>query len=126
MSTGLINVCQDRYVLEESDVTTAETTVYNSNSDVSVSKHRNGGDDDESMQDLLEAAAASIESGDIELDAIMASVSGGIDAKGVSPQHLAKTWRIDIETARETIEKNTQHSRCSDKPHLSRNYGTND
>ena len=46
--------------------------------------------------------------------------------KGVTPVDLAKVWRIDVETARRTIEVTTQWKQQDADGSLSRNFSTND
>lgn len=62
------------------------------------------------------------------LDDDIANASGAFAAtsKGVSPEHLSKIWRIDIPTAKRTIELTTQLAKRSEIDNLSRNYPTND
>ena len=45
---------------------------------------------------------------------------------GVSPEDLAKIFRIDIQRARRTVEATTQNVKRSKDPTLSRRYSTND
>ena len=45
---------------------------------------------------------------------------------GVSPEDLAKIFRIDLQRARRTIDATTQHIKRSKDPTLSRRYSTND
>ena len=63
----------------------------------------------------------------IDLDEFMSigSAIGG-KAKGITPEHLSKVWRIDYETAEKTLDITTQHSQRTHEPKLSGNYGTND
>ena len=58
--------------------------------------------------------------------AFEASAAHAAIPKGVSAQQLSKVWRIDLETARRTLEVTTQHVKRSENPNLSRNYSTND
>lgn len=46
--------------------------------------------------------------------------------KGVTPDHHAKIWRIDHDTAKRTIDMTTQHCVRQSTDSLSRNYLTND
>ena len=46
--------------------------------------------------------------------------------KGVSAELLSKIWRIDLESAKRTINVTTQHCVRKESHHLSRNHSTND
>jgi hypothetical protein len=56
----------------------------------------------------------------------MVSATHASRPKGIEASHLSKTWRIDLETTKKTIDVTSQHSVRTDNPKLSRNYGTND
>ena len=67
------------------------------------------------------------------LDEIMISAVHGTfcaahatQPKGVTAQDLSRLWRIDLETAKRTLEVTTQLQRREDDPSLTRNYKTND
>ena len=77
---------------------------------------------DQLLDELYEGALK----GEIDLDDIMVSASHASRAKGVDAQHLAKTWRIDVEAARRTLDITSQASTRKDNPTLSHNYGSND
>ena len=47
-------------------------------------------------------------------------------AKGITPSKLARVFRIDIPTAKRTLEVTSQHVRREEDPSLNRNYPTND
>jgi hypothetical protein len=63
---------------------------------------------------------------EIDLDEYMVSATNASRPKGIDANHLSKTWRIDLETAKKTIDVTSQHSVRTDNPKLSCNYGTND
>lgn len=44
----------------------------------------------------------------------------------VNAEHLAKVWRIDVESAKRTLDVTTQHRKNTATPTLARNYSTND
>ena len=46
--------------------------------------------------------------------------------KGVNAEHLSKVWRIDLETAKQTLDVTTQLCKRTTDPTLSHNYSTND
>ena len=58
---------------------------------------------------------------EMDIEAVNASTS-----KYVKPVDLAKVWRIDIETARRTIEMTTQWKQEDADGYLSRKFSTND
>ena len=45
---------------------------------------------------------------------------------GVTPEQLSKSWSIDIETAKWTIELTSQYVKHEGSSHLKRRYSTND
>ena len=64
--------------------------------------------------------------GEVDLDEIMASTMHANKSKGVDAPHLAKIWQIDQEVAKKTLAITSQHSKRTDNPKLSQNYGTGD
>ena len=50
----------------------------------------------------------------------------GTKSQDVSAKHLSKVWRIDPNTAQNTLEITTQLLQRNDKQNLSRKYSTND
>ena len=64
--------------------------------------------------------------GEIDLDKIMISATHADKEKGIDAEHLSKVWRIDLKLAERTLDITSQHSKRTDNPTLSRNYGTND
>ena len=67
------------------------------------------------------------------LDEIMISAAHGTfcaahatQPKGITAQDLSRVWRIDLETAKRTLEVTTQLQRKKDDQSLTRNYKTND
>jgi hypothetical protein len=55
---------------------------------------------------------------------IKATMAG--QPNGVTAKHLSKVWKIDVDTAKRTIEVTTQLSQHEADASLSRNYSTND
>jgi hypothetical protein len=64
--------------------------------------------------------------GEIDLDEIMASATHARATRDISPEHLSKVWRIDLESAKRTIDKTSQHCARTPANDLSRNYPTGD
>ena len=64
--------------------------------------------------------------GEVDLDKIVASAMHVNKSRGVDEPHLAKIWRIDHEVAKKTLAITSEHSKHTDNPKLSRNYGTGD
>jgi hypothetical protein len=56
----------------------------------------------------------------------MASATMASPQKDVNAEHLSKIWRIDVDSARRTLEVTTQHRQHTTNPKLTRNYSTND
>ena len=63
---------------------------------------------------------------DYNLDDIMVSAMHADKAKGVNAEHLSKVWRIDVESAKRTLNITSQRCVRQDNPKLSRNYSTGD
>jgi hypothetical protein len=59
-------------------------------------------------------------------DSFEASATFAGRAKGVNPSRLAKVWRINLDTAKRTIESTTQLRPQAKLNSLNRNYPTND
>ena len=56
----------------------------------------------------------------------MAAALSSSENSGISPDHLAKVWRISYDEAKRTIDNTSQLSVCPNNPILAKNYGTND
>jgi hypothetical protein len=78
--------------------------------------------DEEILDGLMEGAR----DGEIDLDKIMASAIQGRQHQRMKPEHLSKIWRINIETAKRTLDATSQTSARTDNPKIAKNYGTND
>jgi hypothetical protein len=81
---------------------------------------------DEYEDALLNEVYERTRSGDIDLDEIMASATHARRPKGINAAHLSKICRTTHDEAEETLSNTSQHSRRTDDPKLSRNYGTNE
>ena len=89
----------------------------------------NNNDDDRNMlsnDDLMNGLYEACVKGDVNLDDIMTSAAHARRSRGVDAKHLSKVWKIDMDSARRTLEVTSQNSTRTDDPKLSRNYGTND
>jgi len=66
--------------------------------------------------------------GEISVDEVMqASATHASSSRyQVDAEHLAKVWRIDLETARRTLDATTQSRTYTANENLPRNFGTND
>jgi hypothetical protein len=78
--------------------------------------------DDDALEELFHEATQ----GEINLDEVMLSATHAGKTKGVDATHLSKMWRIDLKTAKRTLDVTSQNSKRVDNPTLSRNYATND
>lgn len=63
---------------------------------------------------------------ELNLDDYMMSSTEATSTKGVSAEHLSKIWRIDLESAKRTINNTSQRCVRPESGHLSRNFSTND
>ena len=102
--------------LEDDDTSNTEPST-----DSDASSHENTSVTDEDAMDALWEESIV---GGIDFDNTI--VSSANRSKGVSAEHLSKTWRIDLETAERTLDVTSQHCQRKDNPELSCNYGTND
>ena len=75
---------------------------------------------------LLDALFKEAMDGDYNLDDIMVSAIHAKSKNNVTPDHLSKIWRIDVDTAKRTLDITSQQCARKDNPKLSRNYETND
>ena len=64
--------------------------------------------------------------GDLDLDSFFASATHAEAPKGISSDHLSKVRKIDLESAKRTLDVTTQKCKRSYDPTLSINYSTND
>lgn len=113
-SIGSTDVTSSPYVWDDDDATT----------DPSTSSENDSTSD--SDQALFESVYDGIVSGEIDFDTFTASAAHARKPRGVNAEHLSKVWKIDVESARRTLEATSQHNTRTDNPKLSRNYGTND
>eukprot|EP00980_Cylindrotheca_fusiformis_P023992 scaffold11310_cov84-Cylindrotheca_fusiformis.AAC.1 len=74
------------------------------------------------QDDDLEAVLA----GQIDLDEFFVSSATATSTRGVDASHLAKVWRIDLNTAQSTIDTTSQRCVRPNSNALNRNYSTND
>ena len=61
-----------------------------------------------------------------DLDAYMSSAAHTGKPKGILVEMISKVWRIDLETAKKTLNVTSQNCVHSDNPSFTRNYGTGD
>jgi transposase InsO family protein len=109
-SIGSTNVTDEEYLVDDEDDHTSDES-----DDSSLGS-------EQLLDDLFEKSMR----GDIDLDEIMVSASHAAKAKGIDAHHLSKTWRINLDSAQQTLDVTTQSNVRKDNPTLSRNYGTND
>jgi hypothetical protein len=110
-SIGSTNATSGDYLVEDDETQATEPST----------------DDDTSTgsEDLLDELYEESLQGEIDLDEIMISAAHAGQTTGLTAANLAKTWRINLESAERTIDITSQHSERKDNPTLSRNYGTN-
>ena len=87
-------------------------------------------DDDNSCATVTEWDTKLLDEFDADLDNLISSTfvgaTVGTKSQDVSAKHLSKVWRIDPNTAQNTLEITTQLLQRNDKQNLSRKYSTND
>ena len=106
-----MSVGEGEYLYDDSSATTVPA---NTESLEDISK--------DNVSKLFSAA----ESGTIDLDEIMIGAADASISATTEEQHLAKIWRIDVDTAKRATEMNTKHGVKPGDSDLSRNYSTND
>ena len=86
------------------------------------------GDDDnpDDEETKMDALYRSVQAGATDPDEFMVSATHVSRTRGVDAEHVSKVWRIDMDSARRTLDATTQHSSRSDNPAQTRNYSTND
>jgi hypothetical protein len=115
-SIGSTDLANNEYLVSDNDTASTDPST----------------DDDESWpeeihhEEILDGLMEGALDGEIDLDEIMASAIQGRQHQGVKPEHLSKIWRIDIETAKRTLNTTSQTSVRTDDPKIAKNYGTND
>ena len=82
--------------------------------------------DNETFDAMIKELGRGDLNSDDNFDDIMVSATHAENPKGVSADMLSKIWRIDLESAKRTLDVTSQHLHRSDNPNLSRNYSTND
>ena len=118
--------CTSDHLFDNDTVTTAYETESDSDSDSMVEPvtvdDALESKEDEFTRDLRDMQCADEET----LDAFMASSAIAGKPTGVTPEHLSKIWKIDLESAKRTLNVTSQRKRHTVTGNLSRNYSTND
>ena len=81
--------------------------------------------DDVDLDELL-TDSANLLDGQLDFDEVMQSATHARITRDVTPEHLSKIWKIDLDTAKRTLEVTSQHCARTPPEDLSRNYSTND
>jgi hypothetical protein len=115
-SIGSTDISGGEYLIYDDSAT--ET----SSDDNMIQSDSDDEDEDQALDELYKRATK----GEIDLDTIMVSATHAGKSKGVDPAHLSKIWKIDLKMAERTLDVVPQNNKRTDKPKLSRNYGTND
>ena len=76
--------------------------------------------------DLWEKTISELQAAVISAVTATADATHAAPPKGVSAETLSKVFRLNTETAKKTVELNTQLNRCIATSSLSRNFSTND
>jgi hypothetical protein len=113
MSIGSTNVTNSEYLQVETVSETESTSDQEEDTSMGLSD-----DFFDTISDPLLA--------EIDLDEYMASAAHAKPRRNTTAEHLSKVWRIDLETARKTLDITSQNCGRTDNPELSRNYSTND
>lgn len=82
--------------------------------------------DEPTVLDGMELDIDGILGGEIDLDEIMASAAHAKPRRNIDAEHLSKIWRIDLDTAKKTLDITSQNVARAPDASLSRNYATND
>ena len=84
-----------------------------------MSLDSNGNNDFLSEEELMDQVQVYIVKGNIDLDEIMAIGTHARRLGGIDAEHLSKVWKIDLDSARQTIETTLQKSSRTHDPKLS-------
>ena len=117
MSLGSTDAPNSDY-LDEGDDNCTVTAASSTEDDMSDLEVRN--------ESLLDTIFTKSQTGQLDLDEIMASATHARKINFISDEHLSKVLRIDVETAKRTLDVTSQLNMRTDDPKLSRNYGTSD
>ena len=127
-SLGSMDAPDDQYLFHDTDLTDTDTKTNVDAMDMNLEECTELLGNPSIIQQIVDhtlegdgTTALEMEIDDLFVASTTATPSRGVDAK-----HLAKIWRIDLETAEKTIELTTQRVKRSEGDRLSRNYGTSD
>ena len=121
-TVGATYPTKKNYLFDDVTDTTYDTSDEESNDSASET---NGSENDDLVDTGSENTTIDPEDEE-QLDAFMASAAHGGKPKGISPETLSKVWRIDLETAKKTINVTSQNCNRTSNPAFTRNYSTND
>jgi hypothetical protein len=99
-----------------------EDNATNPSTDVSDDEESEEENDDRLLDEIYEGSVR----GEIDLDEHLVSAAHAGRHGGIDAEHLSKVWKIDLDSAKRTLDVTSQRSKRTDDPKLSRNYGTND
>merc|ERR1712197_305763 len=112
---GSTDVNDSKYLVDDVTVETVDETSDEESSE--GTSDENESDDDYSYVHFDDEE-------DLE-EAMIKATHAGVP-KGITPEKLSKVWRIDLETAKRTIDVMSQNCARTENPEFSRNYTTND
>ena len=113
-SIGSTNVSKTNYLQEDTVVETVSET----DSDTEE-------DDEDPSDDFIRTMDGPLLA-EVDFDEFMASAAHAKPRRNTTAEHLSKVWRIDLETAKKTLDITSQNCNRVDNSDLSRNYSTND
>ena len=129
-SIGATVPCTAQCPLDENDTSempalTSRRHTHESDDDDSDSDSDSEDSEEDSQGSDSESSAFQFES-EQELDDFMASATTAGRPSGVTPEHPSKTWRIDSNTAKRTLDVTSQNKTHVNNPDMTRNCSTND
>ena len=113
IAAGSTNARLSKYILEEP-------------SDFDLSEIKQQAQQDLQDDPIIQVASLDPATGELDLDSIFVSATAARLKNDIDAQHLAKVWKIDLDSAKQTLEVTSQHCSRQSNQHLSRNYSTND
>jgi hypothetical protein len=108
VSIGSTNATESKFLVEDEASTSSAST----DTDMEVETV-----EDEEDEHILENLFVSVTKGEVvDLDEIMVSAAHAGKPKGIDAEHLSKIWRIDLKTAKRTLNITSQNSKRTDNP----------
>jgi uncharacterized protein (DUF342 family) len=101
VSIGSTNATESEFLVEDEASTSSAST----DTDMEVETV------EEEDEHILDNLFVIVTKGEVDLDEIMVSAAHAGKPKGIDAEHLSKIWRIDLKTAKRTLDITSQNSK---------------